>query len=71
MADRLDHNADAKFGGAFVIIPPTGDAQDMLILDNSGNPAIFWGTLQTRVQLALQEIAESERQSGAFPARRM
>jgi hypothetical protein len=71
MADRLDHNADAKFGGAFVIIPPTGDAQDMLILDNSGNPAIFWATLRSRVDIALQELQDAERQVSAFPARRM
>jgi hypothetical protein len=71
MADRLDHNADASFGGAFVIIPPEGAVQDMLILDSSRNAAIFWSTLQTRAQIALQELQDAERQGGAFPARRM
>ena len=69
MADRLDHNADASFGGAFVIIPPEGEVQDMLILDRSASPAIFWASLQTRVQIALQEINEAERQGG-FAGRR-
>lgn len=64
MAERIDHNEDAPFGGAFVIIPPGGDAQDMLLLDNSGNPAIFWSTLQVRVKIALQEIEDSERRGG-------
>ena len=71
MADRVDHNDGAGFGGAFVIIPPGGEAQDMLILDNSANPAIFWSTLQTRVQIALQELADAERQGGGYPVRRM
>lgn len=65
MADRLDRNADQDFGGAFVVIPPEGEAQTMLLIDSAKNPAIFWAALQTRVQIALQEIEEAQR--GGMP----
>ena len=70
MAERIERNKDAPFGGAFVIIPPGGTPQDMLILDNSGNAAIFWSTLQTRVQIALSELDEGNRSGGFGGGRR-
>lgn len=61
MAARIDLNAETGFGGACVIIPPGGDAHDMLILDTAESPVIFWATLKSRVDIALAEIDQAER----------
>ena len=68
MAEQIDHNADAGFAGAFVICPPNGEAQRMLLLNPSADPAIFWGTVKTVVDMALAEIAQQ--QAGQFQGRR-
>ena len=58
MAERLDHNIGAPFGGSCVIIPPAGggDPIELLMLDSKGDPAQFWGTILTRAQLELKAI---------------
>lgn len=62
MASRIELNADQGFGGAFVIVPPGEEieAHVMLMLDNAQDPAVFWATLQTRAQIALQELQKKE-----------
>jgi hypothetical protein len=76
MADRIDHNVDSRFAGAVVIIPPTaeqggygGDPIEILMLDPSGNPAQFWSTLKTRVEITLAELQERERAQTGFGRR--
>lgn len=68
MADRIDLNAEQGFGGAFVIMPPGDDAVPcvMLLLDNSGNPAVFWGSVMTRCQIALEELKQKEESMSGF-----
>ena len=70
MADRLDHNADAQFGGCAVIIPPPGggDPIELLMLDSRGDPAQFWATIQTRIQIVLEGL--KERQNKPFQGMR-
>jgi hypothetical protein len=66
MADRIDHSMEmAHFGGACVIIPPDGggDSIELLLLDASADPAQFWATIATRIQLILQRL---EQQRGAY-----
>ena len=64
MADRIDHNADATFGGAVVIIPPTGggDPIELLMLDARGDPGQFWSTIMTRIQIMLEELKLKQQQ---------
>ena len=62
MADKIDLNSGNGFGGAFVISPPGSEAQTLLVLDNSQNPAIFWSLVKTRADIALAVIADAERQ---------
>lgn len=71
MAQRIEHNADAGFGGACVIIPPaqSGDPIEVLLLDNAADPATFYSTVSTRLQLALDKIGELKAQQGAFGRR--
>ena len=68
IADKIDLNAacngSADFGGAYVIVGPEGTSIDLLMLDGKANPAVFWSTVQTRVQIVLAEIADAERSGG-------
>jgi len=69
MAARIDHNAPidpagkALFGGAAVIIPPDNGGQpvELLILDASSDPAQFWGTILTRINILVQQLEEKRR----------
>lgn len=72
MAAQIELNDGKNFGGAFVIVPPGEDAEPhvMLMLDNAQNPAVFWATLQTRAQLALQELDKKEAAGGYMGMRR-
>lgn len=69
VAEKIEINKDNGFAGAFVIVPPEGEPQDMLLLDSSASPVIFWSTLKTRVDIALAELDEAERRGG-FGGRR-
>lgn len=69
MAARIDLNAEQGFGGAFVIVPPGEEPKPrvLLMLDNAGNPAMFWAALQTTAQIALQDLQnEDQQQAGGF-----
>lgn len=68
MAVQIEHNAEAGFGGAFVICPPGSDPLRMLFLNPSPDPAVFWGTLKTTIDMALAELAQ--RDGGQFGGRR-
>ena len=64
MAEALQHNADAGFGGAFVIVPPRdgGDALETLILDNKQDAAQFWILLQSKCQAQIAALDSANRQ---------
>lgn len=73
MSERITHNAAfenaGKFGGAAVIIPPADsniEPIEFLIDDASGDPAQFYSTLLTRIQIALEGIKDSQRGNKAF-----
>jgi len=63
MADRIEKNADATFGGAVVIVPPSyaGDTIELLMLDAQGDAAQFWGTIATRIQIILKSLDDQRR----------
>lgn len=59
MGERITHNIEiSQFGGAAVIVPPQGEPIEVLILDSQGDVAQFWGTIQTRIQLVLQQLQD-------------
>lgn len=73
MARRVQTNYGNAFGGVVVIVPPTGsqggfggNSIELLLLDESGNPAQFWSTLKTRVEMELAELQDRERQLKPF-----
>jgi len=71
MAERIDHNADAGFGGACVFIPPSGmgDAIEVLILDSANDPAQFYSTVATRLQIALDKLTNQAQVAGVYGRR--
>ena len=69
MAERVRTNADAKFGGAVVIVPPAGDPIELLMLDAQGDQAQFWSTILTRIQVLMQNLQERERVAQGFQRR--
>ena len=72
MAAALKHNADAGFGGAFVLVPPRdgGDALETLILDNKQDAAQFWILLQSKCQAQIAALDSANRQVQAGYGRR-
>jgi len=66
MAHTLEHNDDGSptFGGAAVIIPPTvtGVEQpiELLLLDAQGDPAQFFATISSRLQIMVREIDDKK-----------
>ncbi len=64
MADRIDHNADAAFGGSCVIIPPPGggDPIEFILLDLKSDPAQFWATISTKITIALEGLKAQQGQ---------
>ena len=70
MAERIDHNADAKFGGACVLVPPGGGkALELLMLDTAEDEGQFWATILTRIQTAIAEADQKKLANRGFGAR--
>ena len=60
VADKIDTNRDNGFGGAFVIVPPSGPPIELLIVDDSADPAVFWSLVQTKWQIAMADLEMTE-----------
>jgi hypothetical protein len=60
MGDLMTKNAAEKFGGAFVIVDPTGETLESLFI-NDATPGLFWGTLKTIVDQQIIMIDDKER----------
>lgn len=65
MADRIERNP-SEFGGACVIIPPTGDGIEFLLIDVKGDMAQFYSAIQTKIQIALKELEDQQRRLQGF-----
>lgn len=65
-AEKVRANAENGFAGAFVIVPPAGEPKELLLLNNTGNLAMFWSLVMTTAQMVVSELQEEERQVGAM-----
>ncbi len=66
MAVQIRLNRDAKFGGAFLVIPP-GDAEPFSsLMLNQDEPAIFWGAVKSLGEVALGALDATARQQQGF-----
>jgi hypothetical protein len=63
MAQRAEAIKAGEFGGAFVFVPPEGEAVSMMLVNPDPDMAAFLGALSGRVQQWLGEI--EERSKGA------
>ena len=70
MSLRIQHNKDAKFGGACVIVPPAGgSAVELLMLDAAEDEGQFWATILTRIQTAIHEADQKKLANQGFGRR--
>jgi hypothetical protein len=69
MADEIERNQPERFGGAFVIVSPTGEVKDLLLLNRQQDLGMFWGNLKSTAEIAIAEIVEAERNSNTFGRR--
>ena len=70
MAERIQHNEDAHFGGACVLVPPGGGkALELLMLDAAEDEGQFWATILTRIQVAITENDVRKQQGRTFGMR--
>lgn len=69
MAEQIQHNDKAPFGGAFVVVPP-GDEEPLSALILTTDPAQFWMMVSAKIQFRLQQIEQKELAAGAFGQRR-
>lgn len=66
MANKIRHNVADHFAGAFVIMPPTGEPIEVLILEPAANEAVIWGQIKARIEMKLADLEDAQRrgQSG-------
>lgn len=66
MANKIRHNAAEGFAGAFVIMPPSGEPIEVLILEPAANEAVIWGQIKARIEMKLADLEDAQRrgQSG-------
>jgi hypothetical protein len=57
MARQIRLNKDAKFGGAFLVVPPgeAGEPFASLMLKQD-EPSIFWGAVKTLAEVAMNAL---------------
>jgi hypothetical protein len=68
MADQIERNQDAVFGGAYVIIPPSQDADSLsvLVVDNEADAAGFFCLLEWRITNITKSMDMQERMKQGF-----
>src|SRR5580704_7076810 len=68
MAARIEHNADAIFGGAVVIVPPVngGDKIEYLSLNASADPVLFWSTVKSQIEMTLEKLTAKDQMAHTF-----
>jgi len=64
MAAQIRLNRDAKFGGAFVLLPPMDGEPVSSLMLNQEEPSIFWASLQTIANMAVSALDRGQRQQG-------
>lgn len=66
MARQIRLNKDAKFGGAFLLMPPdsTEEAWQSSLMLNQEEPSIFWASVQTIANMAIAALDRGQRQQG-------
>lgn len=66
MAAAIERNAEGSFAGACVLVAPDGEIISMLFMDQSAEPALFWGTVKSKIQIALDKLERAEQGAMGF-----
>lgn len=79
MAESIDHMGrsgestanELPFAGACVIVPPAGGGEtvEVLLLDEKADPAQFWATVMTRIQMRLKDLETVQQVAQGFGRR--
>lgn len=56
----------ARFAGAFVIIPPSGEPISAMLTDPQKSGAAFWAMVQSKIEIAVEEFRGKHPQPGQF-----
>jgi hypothetical protein len=66
MARQIRLNQDAKFGGAFLLIPPGTDDEAIFrsLMLNQEEASIFWASVQTIANVAVALLDNPQRPQG-------
>ncbi len=56
MAKQIRLNAGAKFGGAFLVVPPSDGEPFSSLMLNQEEPSIFWGAVKTLAEVAMAAL---------------
>ena len=64
MAAQIRLNRDAKFGGAFLMVPPGDGEPFSSLMLNQDEPSIFWAAIQTLAGIAMASLERVQRQAG-------
>ena len=66
MAAQIRLNKDAKFGGAFLLVPPplTGNVIETLVLSDQ-NPGLFWSVVFGMVEEQFKRLKDQQMRFGA------
>ena len=71
MAERIERNPKADFGGAMVIVSPQKEIVDVLLVGTKADNVHFWATIKNKMEAAVADaIAAEETKQGRFPQRR-
>lgn len=56
MARQIRLNKDVKFGGAFLVCPPSDGEPFQSLMLGQEEPSIFWGAVKTLAEVAMQAL---------------
>ena len=64
MALQIRLNRDAKFGGAFLVVPPADADPFSSLMLNQDEASIFWAAVKTLADMAIGSLDRTQRQQG-------
>jgi len=64
MAAQIRLNRDAKFGGAFLVVPPADGQTFSSLMLNQDEQSIFWAAVKTLAEVAMAGLDALQRQQG-------
>lgn len=66
MAAQIRLNKDAKFGGAFLVIPPADGEPFSSLMLNQDEASIFWAAVKTLAEVAVSALDRAQRGQQGF-----